>query len=83
MNTVRVDQAVAFYNRQSIVQIFFRIPASQHKAPTVKIEDPDGEFPNRKISLKHVRLSRPEEPFQEMQLDTFFLPNAQAAQRRG
>jgi hypothetical protein len=47
-NAVRIDQAAAFYNRQSIVQIFFRIPASQHKAPTVKIDDPDGEFPNRK-----------------------------------
>jgi hypothetical protein len=43
---------------------------------------PEGEFPNRKISLKHVRLSQPEEPFQEMQLDTFFLPNTQAIQRR-
>jgi hypothetical protein len=79
---IRSDQAAAFYNRQSIVQLFFRIPASQYKAPTVKIDDPTGEFPNRKISLKHVRLSRPEEPFQEMQLDTFFLPNTQATQRR-
>jgi hypothetical protein len=79
---IRVDQAAAFYNRQSIVQIFFRIPASQHKAPTVKIDDPEGEFPNRKISLKHVRLSRPQDPFQEMQLDTFFLPNTQATQKR-
>jgi hypothetical protein len=52
MNTVRMDQAAAFYNRQSIVQILFRIPASQHKAATVKVDDPDGKFPNRKISLK-------------------------------
>jgi hypothetical protein len=81
--TIRTDQAAAFYNRQSIVQIFYRIPSSQHKAPTIKIDDPEGEFPNRKISLKHVRLSRPEAPFQEMQLDTFFLPNTQASQRRG
>jgi hypothetical protein len=80
--TIRTDQAAAFYNRQTIVQIFYRIPLSQHKAPTVKIDDPEGEFPNRKISLKHVRLSRPEAPFQEMQLDTFFLPNTQAIQRR-
>jgi hypothetical protein len=29
---IRSDQAAAFYNRQSIVQIFFRIPASQYKA---------------------------------------------------
>jgi hypothetical protein len=60
-------QAVAFYNRQTIVQIFFRIPASQHKAPSVYLHDPKGEFPKRKISLKSVRLDRPKEPFHEMQ----------------
>jgi hypothetical protein len=75
-------QAVAFYNRQTIVQIFFRIPASQHKAPSVYLHDPKGEFPKRKISLKSVRLDRPKEPFHEMQLDTFFLPNTSAAQGR-
>jgi hypothetical protein len=43
----------------------------------------EGKFTNRKISIKYVRLFRPEALFQEMQLDTFFLPNTQATQRRG
>jgi hypothetical protein len=57
-STIRTDQASAFYNRQSMVQIFSRIPASQHIALTVKIDDPEGEFTNRKISLKHVLKQR-------------------------
>jgi hypothetical protein len=70
-------------SRFIIAQIFFSVPTSQHKAPTVKIEDPEGEFLNRKISFKHVRLSQPEVPFQEMQLGTLFLPNTQVLMRRG
>jgi hypothetical protein len=40
-STIRIDQASAFYNRQYRADLL----PSQHKAPAVKIDDPEAEFP--------------------------------------